>query len=515
METEELAWYGDREERTAVVFPKIVQPSYSHVVGFSFDRFISLLVFSVVLKAVNSSGNSFLLFTLSCLAVAISLVILFVVGRQYACLQQMVLSSPFLVGCSLVVAVGIVLQHIFWVTGESVMILFVLSVLFMAIPSALIILGWGVVFSSVGSKMALIEVFSGFLLAFALCVPFTFLPAEFQTIMLVIVALLNGVFVIRALQKREVDTTEDKSIFSEKKALFINAGLGLFCMGAAMGLSSTLFQYAENALSASGSLLRLFCAAILAVAAILVVTLARRQATVAVYRLTFLFVTLGSLFTLVLPAGSVVVAAILFIGSSAIMNVGGSTLLGFAHQMPGRAFQLVAYSVAAIVTGNVTIRFLYRCIEEYVPGVVMPYELCVVLLAALFIVLHTVVFTEEHINELENLPTKPREGLDFAPEDNPAQDDSAWISKRYLLTQRETDVLRLLLAGRSSRRIQEELLVSESTAHTHIRHIYTKLNIHSKQELIDIVEEGCWRTPVGASFDAPAREGAGHRFRKV
>lgn len=59
----------------------------------------------------------------------------------------------------------------------------------------------------------------------------------------------------------------------------------------------------------------------------------------------------------------------------------------------------------------------------------------------------------------------------------------------YGLTDREVEVLKYLVLGRSSRRIQEELLISESTVHTHARHIYQKLGIHSKQELLDMVEE--------------------------
>lgn len=58
------------------------------------------------------------------------------------------------------------------------------------------------------------------------------------------------------------------------------------------------------------------------------------------------------------------------------------------------------------------------------------------------------------------------------------------------LTPREAEVLALMAMGRSAKYIAEELVVSHNTTRTHIKHIYEKLNIHSKQELIDLVLYG-------------------------
>ena len=72
---------------------------------------------------------------------------------------------------------------------------------------------------------------------------------------------------------------------------------------------------------------------------------------------------------------------------------------------------------------------------------------------------------------------------------------SAWkascqeIADQYHLSEREKDVLLLLSRGRTTKYIEQELVVSYSTAKTHVYHIYSKLGIHSQQELIDIVEE--------------------------
>lgn len=62
------------------------------------------------------------------------------------------------------------------------------------------------------------------------------------------------------------------------------------------------------------------------------------------------------------------------------------------------------------------------------------------------------------------------------------------VANTYLLSARETEVLYLLAKGLNSASIQEKLYISEGTAKTHIRHIYRKLDIHSQQELMRIVE---------------------------
>lgn len=63
------------------------------------------------------------------------------------------------------------------------------------------------------------------------------------------------------------------------------------------------------------------------------------------------------------------------------------------------------------------------------------------------------------------------------------------IARRGRLTPRETEVLALLMEGRSIPYIQNALCISEGTARTHAKHIYTKLGVHSKQELIDLARK--------------------------
>ncbi len=60
------------------------------------------------------------------------------------------------------------------------------------------------------------------------------------------------------------------------------------------------------------------------------------------------------------------------------------------------------------------------------------------------------------------------------------------IAQKAGLTPREAEVFALLAQGRSIPYIRDELIISRETAATHAKHIYAKLGVHSRQELIDL-----------------------------
>lgn len=75
------------------------------------------------------------------------------------------------------------------------------------------------------------------------------------------------------------------------------------------------------------------------------------------------------------------------------------------------------------------------------------------------------------------------------------------VAQAYNLTQRETDVLIPFSKGRSSSFIAEQFFVSNNTVRSHILHIYSKCNVHSRQELITLIDEWDARPAGSASFE--------------
>ena len=63
------------------------------------------------------------------------------------------------------------------------------------------------------------------------------------------------------------------------------------------------------------------------------------------------------------------------------------------------------------------------------------------------------------------------------------------LALQYGLTLREREVLGYLARGRSLPYIREVLVLSKNTVGTHTKNLYRKLDIHSRQDLFDLIEK--------------------------
>jgi DNA-binding NarL/FixJ family response regulator len=62
--------------------------------------------------------------------------------------------------------------------------------------------------------------------------------------------------------------------------------------------------------------------------------------------------------------------------------------------------------------------------------------------------------------------------------------DNHHINPNSPLTKRETTILQLISEGKTYTQISEELFISKETAKTHIKNIYSKLQVNSKSEAL-------------------------------
>lgn len=105
------------------------------------------------------------------------------------------------------------------------------------------------------------------------------------------------------------------------------------------------------------------------------------------------------------------------------------------------------------------------------------------LMCALTIIVALVFVTDDHtvtvlIDADSDRPQAPRR-FRLRVED---------IVRDYGLTPKESQVLMLAAKGRTNQRICEELGLALGTVNTHLAHIYKKMDIHERQQLIDLVE---------------------------
>ena len=71
---------------------------------------------------------------------------------------------------------------------------------------------------------------------------------------------------------------------------------------------------------------------------------------------------------------------------------------------------------------------------------------------------------------------------------DPIEARCAQLREECGLSPREEEVLNLLARGRTGAYIAEALFVSRETVKVHVRHIYEKLGVHSRQELLDLFQ---------------------------
>ncbi|MCH4185212.1 MAG: helix-turn-helix transcriptional regulator [Eggerthellaceae bacterium] len=73
--------------------------------------------------------------------------------------------------------------------------------------------------------------------------------------------------------------------------------------------------------------------------------------------------------------------------------------------------------------------------------------------------------------------------------DKPTEDDTVTrLAHMHGLSARETEVFGYLARGRNQPYIRDHLVLSKNTVATHVKHIYQKLDVHSRQELLDLVD---------------------------
>lgn len=62
------------------------------------------------------------------------------------------------------------------------------------------------------------------------------------------------------------------------------------------------------------------------------------------------------------------------------------------------------------------------------------------------------------------------------------------LKRDFKLSNREADVLELIVRGRDVAHMAETLYVSENTVRSHCKNLYRKLGVHNRQQVLDLLE---------------------------
>lgn len=196
------------------------------------------------------------------------------------------------------------------------------------------------------------------------------------------------------------------------------------------------------------------------------------------YRLALLLMMAGFLFTPVLSDSGVPGESIVLAGYLGLNGVLIALFLAFARIVGEDPAISASRGLTAVFAGEVLGIAIANLSNGIDSSQTTPYVVvCIAGLATLFAYLF--LFTERDFRALSEIVQTA----------DHFEEACVAIAARGSLSKRESEILPLALKGRTSERIAGELFISKSTVDTHLRRIYAKLDVHSRQELIDLGEE--------------------------
>jgi DNA-binding CsgD family transcriptional regulator len=121
-------------------------------------------------------------------------------------------------------------------------------------------------------------------------------------------------------------------------------------------------------------------------------------------------------------------------------------------------------------------------------GLVVSMDIFTISLVFFFIVLIVAFFLPSRFSDAQFLFSDIN-GATTTPQEGSMGVDAACeaIGQENKLSTREIEILQYLCKGRSKPYIAETLYLSENTVRTYTRRIYVKLNVHNRQELLDMI----------------------------
>lgn len=133
------------------------------------------------------------------------------------------------------------------------------------------------------------------------------------------------------------------------------------------------------------------------------------------------------------------------------------------------------------------------------PSAALPTALCggLLLISAQFIFLQFLMLERDETAGAKAAATSVQKLLGIKEEAAPGvemrkaivEESARAMQKQFLLSDRETEVLALYAMGLTQAKIAEKLCIAQGTAHTHIKRIYSKTDLHSRQALLDYIEQ--------------------------
>ncbi len=499
----------------ATTLPRVRQARLA-MVGFGCNQ--AFLFTMLYLGTFNEGGqHGFFLDRADLLCVLVAMVTTFALMLQEGARARLMGAAQWLVrtlGLPLVGAL-FVLVGLRWALPDASWLLFaVLEGLLAGVPLALLLCLWGRVLGEASIDQSVPEVFIGSALGAAVCFFVVAIPFA-QAYVVLYVLPLGSAWALRCLQRAsgnsvgeacrteegaggasdrvEKEGTTNRASESDEATKLtgrIIGGTAVYGLatGAVEALSASAQQSAYTALSVTFVLFVLYCAAALqlyggkplgpGVRAVLPTAPDQEVGPLGgAYRLALLLMVGGFIAVPLLESVGVSGVAVVLAGYLGIFSVLISLFLimgrlagrdtvrsfsrGFAALFAGEIGGVVIGGVIAALPGT----FDVTAALVAVAGVAVMYTYLFLFTDRDMAALSVVVAQTDRFDEVcERIATQAK------------------------LSKREREILPLALRGRTAERIASEFFISKNTVDTHLRRIYAKCDVHTRQELIDLSE---------------------------
>lgn len=422
-------------------------------------------------------------------------------------------NKPVLFGSVLAMTAGAILTPFSDAGSSAGMLVLTVSAILTGSGSGALLIAWSEAQSPLGGRATLCELCPAFLLAFALSLALALAPAP---VAIAASALMPGAS-LALLMKSPAGAFRPKTgpstgaeegyppvrLSRETLTLFAKALVGAALIGFLEGFFDVFTGFSTFNVGDEYGVF-LFMAGVLSFALMgLIVWRFARDSIFLAYRFTMLLLCLGFLVVPFLSETILGISSIIFAGYTCFNVV----LLAVSADV-SRSFRInrsrcAAVSFALLYLGEAVGEAASHGLQSVIEGVPNLGVITLVAVSLLFIS-SLFLFTEVDlikigIGEVDLAVTNPRlqregaekghvgmDGGEDAKASPVPPDPAAIIAERYKLSPRESEVLPLLLEGRTISRMMETLFISQGTVSTHIRHIYQKTGSANRQELIDL-----------------------------
>ncbi|WP_281655322.1 helix-turn-helix transcriptional regulator [Eggerthella sinensis] len=332
------------------------------------------------------------------------------------------------------------------------------------------------IFSKMKLQMILLHAGAQQVLGILLYLVLALLAASIVSTLAVCLITLQG-FLFAKIGKAlsPYDEPEDAALLSKNGVTFPVFVVAALIVGACYGLARALvidLASEATALTPADSLGGLIGGALLIVSALL---LLKKNPSEYLYQIAIPILALGLVTLPLLTSGIAAAPPILLACSSYFYGLLWLFVVLAQRDSDGSITRLASVSFFCFQAGQLAGTVLVAIIPDVASGV---YAMSTIALFTVVILL-VLFFSRQRKTELELLRKAERARFESGCER---------VTELYGLTQRESETFRMLALGVSAKQIAKRLVLSENTVKTHVRHIYQKLDIHSRAELDEVLE---------------------------